>query len=192
MRQRRLARRRDVRSRARGSRPPRRSARRRRPPAATRATIRKTSHQRPCSSAARTRYHLLMKPAVPGTPISDSPQTTMPRLVSGIAGRCRWTRARREPPSAATDAAEQHEDRALGDAVVEQVDDRRGQAGRRAERQAEDDVADLGDARVGEQPLQVGLEDGDRRGAEHAGQRQQQQHLLHRQAARRPATGRTP
>ena len=72
-------------------------------------------------------------------------------------------------------------------AVVEQVHDGGGQAGDGAERQTEDDVADLRHARIGEQALQVGLEDGDRGGHEHAGQRQQQHHLLHRQFVETPA-----
>ena len=65
--------------------------------------------------------------------------------------------------------------------MIEQVDDGGRQARGRAEGQAQDDVAQLADAGIGEQPPQVGLEDRDRRGHEHAGQRQHQHGLLHRQ-----------
>ena len=40
-------------------------------------------HQ-PAARAPATRYHLLMKPTVSGTPISPSPATTMAAIVSGI------------------------------------------------------------------------------------------------------------
>ena len=44
------------------------------------------------------RYHLLTKPAVPGTPISDRPHSTMPKLVSGMRRPSPCTRARLVPP----------------------------------------------------------------------------------------------
>jgi hypothetical protein len=42
------------------------------------------SSQASCSIAAWTRYHLLMKPAVSGTPIRLSPPRTKENMVSGM------------------------------------------------------------------------------------------------------------
>ena len=66
------------------------------------STISAASHHAPFSSAARTRYHLLTKPAVPGTPMRLKPPSTMPKDVSGITRARPESRDNVAPPTTAT------------------------------------------------------------------------------------------
>ena len=68
--------------------------------------------------------------------------------------------------------AQCHEQCALDERVVEQVDDAGTDAGAGSQRDAEHDVADLRDAGIGEHALQVVLENRDQRARQHRGDRQ--------------------
>ena len=68
--------------------------------------------------------------------------------------------------------------------MIDDVDEPAGQAGLVGEPDAERDVADLRDRRIGEHALQVGLEHRDQRGDEHRGERQRDDDLGDRQGAK--------
>jgi hypothetical protein len=118
--------------------------------------------------------HLLTNPAVPGTPIRLKPASTMPKLVNGIRRRQtieslkRWAQGARLRPRQPQDhAANQKENRALGDTVIDQMHDRRRQAGDGVKRQTKRDVANLAHTGIGKQAFQIVLEDGNEVGSKH-------------------------
>ena len=79
-------------------------------------------------------------------------------------------------PDAVEDAADRQEQRRLHDRVVDDVEDRGGEPRLAREADADDDVADLRDAREGEHAPQVGLEHGDDRHRHERGDPRRQQH----------------
>ena len=75
-------------------------------------------------------------------------------------------------PDAVEDRADGEEQRRLHQRVIDDVDEAAGQPGLIGEPDAERDVADLRDRRIGQHALQIGLEHRDERGDEHGGDRQ--------------------
>ena len=105
---------------------------------------------------ARIRYHLLMKPAVSGTPIRPSPPSTQAdHGPAASAGRARAGPSISHRAEAQGDAAHGQEQPALHQGVVEQVHDAAGEAGDRGEADAQHHVADLRHAGVGQHALDV-------------------------------------
>ena len=133
-----------------------------------------------CSSAASTRYHLLMKPAVSGT--ADQAESGDDERAEGPghlpAQPLQVVSRRRADP--VDQCAHGHEQGPLHQGVVEQMQMAGGEAGCRAVADTQDHVADLSDARIGQQALCVVLIDCRHRGDEHTGHAQHQEDLRQR------------
>ena len=79
------------------------------------------------------------------------------------------------------DGAGRQEERGLHQGVVDDMHQPAGQGRLVGKTDAQRDVADLGDRRIGEQSLQVALEHRDQRGDDDRGERQHDDHLVDRQ-----------
>ena len=109
----------------------------------------------PASSAPTTRYHFEMKPAVPGVPTRPKPAIVKAAMVSGILRPMPASSPSCTVCGPIEDGADRQEERRLHQRVIDDVDEPAGQAGLVGEPDAERDVADLRDRRIGEHPLQV-------------------------------------
>ena len=127
-------------------------------------------------------YHLPMKPAVGGKPPSESRNTVIrpasagPRLPqAGKVAQLVVLVLRRAEQRHDAERAE------VRDGVGQQVEQHRGLPGRRRRDDAEQQVAGVRDARIGEHPLDVGLHHADDRAEDH---RRGGNHRQHRESTR--------
>ena len=153
---------RDLAATARAARRPRGRARHRRARAAS--LPRSAKHQQPPALLERADRQIPFGDEPDGARRADRPKPAIVKaaIVSGILrpmpasslelDRCRRGRRSRRPRGTAPPSS----------AMVDDVDEAAGQAGLVGKADAERDVADLRDRRVGEHPFQVGLEHRDR------------------------------
>ena len=146
----------------------------------------------PDRARRRARYHFEMKPAVPGradeAKAGDREGGHGQRHLAADAGEV----LELHRADAIEDRADRQEERRLHQRMIDDVDEPAGQAGLVGEPDAERDVADLRDRRIGEHALQIGLEHRNERGDEHRRDRQRDDDLADRAARRSRSRRRRP